>query len=343
MEKSVFVIIPNYNGADELAASIESILKQTLQNLKLIIVDNGSVDDSRKIIERYEKRDDRVEKIYSDKNYGFTGGVNPGFVKAMEAGAEFVAPFNNDAIADPHWLEELVNYLKKHPECAIAACSLQSIKGDHYDSTGDMYTVWGLPFPRGRGESTNGQFDKQRHIFGASGGASVYRVECLHEIGIYDQDFFAYYEDIDISFRAQLAGWKVAFVPSAIVYHAYNTTSSKIKGFTTYQSIKNLPFVVIKDVPARLLPTVAPRFLLAYSFFIFRAFSRGQGYWALKGLGRSLVLLPKKCIERYRIQKNRKVPVPYIYEILTHDLPPNAHKLRTLRTAWRKLVPRGNA
>lgn len=339
MQKSVFVVIPNYNGADMLAPAIESVLTQSLRNLKLVIVDNGSRDDSRKIIKKYASKDDRVVAIYRDKNYGYTGGVNPGMELAIEEDADYVAPFNNDAIAHKDWLKHLVEFLEKNPAYGIAACNLLHADGKTYDSTGDQYSIWGLPYPRDRDQLVR-KHDAGGDIFGASGGASMYRVSMLQKIGLFDQDFFAYYEDIDLSFRAQLAGWKVRYVPDSVVYHKQSVTSNAMpSGFTTYQYMKNLPLVIIKDIPAGMLWRIYPRFFLGYTMSFLNALVRSHNGWpALKGWGRSIALTPRKLLERHTIQKGRTVTNDYIWGLFLHDLPPNAQKLRAIRAIWWRLI-----
>ena len=338
MKTSVFVIIPNLNGAEQLPASIDSVLAQSHQDLRLVIVDNGSTDNSREIIEAYKQRDPRITAIYREKNYGYTGGVNPGMELAIKEGAEFVAPFNNDAIADTDWLKELVHFLREHPDFGIAACKLLHADGKTFDSTGDQYSVWGIPYPRSRAEPVSDIYDTQTVVFGASGGASLYRTRLLVEIGLFDQDFFAYYEDVDLSFRAQLAGWKVAYVPNSIVYHEQGKTSGRMKsGFFTYHYMKNLPYLLIKDVPAELLFRIAPRFALVHLMaLVYLILVRHKGWSAIKGLLESLMHLPKKLVERRRIQKHRKVSSAYMWSILLHELPPNVHKLKKLPSIWRQ-------
>lgn len=346
----VFVIIPNLNGAARLGQAIDSILTQTYRNFQLIIVDNGSRDASASLIESYRQKDTRIRAIYRDKNYGFTGGVNPGFELAIQEGATYAAPFNNDAVADKHWLEHLVAFLDTHPRYGIATCTILHADGKTIDSTADQYTIWGIPFPRGRDEPASSRYDQATDIFGASGGASMYRVAMLARIGLFDQDFFAYYEDIDISFRAQLAGWKVRFVPQSVVYHEQGQTSAQLSKrktsgrvateFTTKQYMKNLPYILVKDMPAGLLMRVAPRFLLAYSLFFLKSFTEGRGGGALKGVALFWLRLPKKLIERRSIQKKRTVTNAYLWNLFVHDLPPNAHKLRKLRAVYRRILPR---
>lgn len=341
MKHKVYVVIPNLNGAQELPRSVDAVLAQSLRDFKLVIVDNGSTDQSRHIIEAYKKKDPRVAAIYRNKNYGYTGGMNPGLKMAIQDGADYAAGCNNDAKPHKDWLKYLVQFLDANKAYGTAACALLHADGKTYDSTADEYTIWGLPYPRGRGEPVKGQYDHNTDVFGASGGASLYRVAMLKEVGLFDQDFFAYYEDIDLSFRAQLAGWKVGFVPQAIVYHKQGATTNRLpSGFTTYQTMKNLPLVLVKDVPGGIFWRVAPRLLLAHILFGLSAVARGQGGAALKGWFVGLLLLPKKIIERGRIQRGRKVKPTYIWSKMLPDLPPNAAKLRALRAWWWKLIGR---
>lgn len=331
----VSVVIPSWNGADGLRACLDSIIAQSLTP-HIIVVDNGSVDNSVDIIQTEYPT---VELIRHSTNKGYAGGVNPGFRRAIERGDNYVAPFNNDAIADKDWLKHLAATLEEKPAYGVATCKILSSDGKHLDSTGDYYTVWGLPYPRGRGETDINAYDDQTEIFAGSGGASLYRVAMLKEVGLLDEDFFAYYEDVDLSFRAQLYGWKVTFVPQSKVYHEMSVTGSRVKGFFTLQTVKNLPWLLWKNVPAGQLWHILPRFMLAHALFISRAFQRGNGWYAVKALAIALWLLPKKLLERRRIQRARKqhhVSNEYVWSMIVHDLPPNAHALRKLRSYWRQ-------
>ncbi len=336
IKSNTTVVIPNWNGIDSIAKCLDSLRAQKYSS-NIIVVDNGSNDGSVALIKA--KYPD-VTLLEQTRNLGFAGGVNVGIKKALSDGVEFVALLNNDATADPNWSDRLVSKLVNDPKAGIATSKIIDSNGKFLDTTGDFYTIWGLPYPRGRGEPANNKFDDNTDIFAASGGASLYRVEMLNQIGLFDEDFFAYYEDVDLSFRAQLAGWKVTYVPGAIAYHQIGATSSKIKGFTTYQTMKNLPMIVRRNVPLRLLVKVLPRFWLAYTSFYFSALLRGNLWPATKGWFMALVYLPKNFIERRNIQKNKKVSVDYINRMLVHDLPPNAAKLRLLRQKWWKLTRR---
>lgn len=336
VERKLVVVIPNWNGEDKIKPCLDSLVNQSVE-AHVIVVDNGSVDVSVGLI---EKNYPQIELIKHTYNKGYAGGVNPGFKRAIELGGDFVAPFNNDAVAGSRWLEKLAEAMEADPKLGIVTCKVASIDGTHLDSTGDQYTTWGLPYPRGRNEADLNRYDKLTDIFAASGAASLYRVSMLQEIGLLDEDFFAYYEDVDLSFRAQLAGWKVRYVPGSVVYHATSTTGQAIKGFFTYQTQKNLPMLLVKNVPLRLLPTILPRFCLVYLSFFVSATTRGQLWYALKGFSRMMLYMPKKLRERRHIQRNRKVSDEYIASMLLWDLPPNASRLRKLRSFWWKLARR---
>jgi GT2 family glycosyltransferase len=327
----VCVVIPNWNGKDGLKDCLDSLFTQSLKP-HVIVVDNGSADGSVAYIEADYPN---VEIIKNETNKGYAGGVNPGFVRAQELRAAYVAPFNNDARADKNWLLELVSYLDKHDEVGIVACKLLSADGKSIDSTGECYTTWGLPFPRGRGETKLDAYDSETEIFAASGGASLYRTEMLVKIGLLDEDFFAYYEDVDLSFRAQLAGWKVAYVPAAIAYHQIGATSKRIKGFTTYQTMKNQPLLLVKNVPRKYFWKVFWRFGIAHSLFFVRSITRGNGWIALKGDARATRLLSTAFKKRWAIQSSSIVSPEYIWGMMTHDLPPEAHALKKMRDMFR--------
>lgn len=333
------VVIPNLNGGEELISAVNSLFNQTTLP-HVIVVDNASTDGSaEKALEQFPA----IEVIRHETNLGYAGGVNPGFKRAISLKADYVAPFNDDAVADKEWLEKLVRFMDEHPEVGAACPKVITADKERLDSTGDYYTNWGLPYPRGRRSYKLNKYDRETDIFAASGAASLFRVSALRKVGLFDEDFFAYYEDVDLSFRLQLAGWKISFVPESIVYHHIGMTSARVKGFTTLQTMKNLPLLWFKNVPKQFLWTTGWRLLLAQTMFFGRAVLRGQGWPALKGSWRAFILVYKKRAERKTIQQSRTVSDECIWQMIVHDLPPNAHALRSLRSKWWKLVRKGAA
>lgn len=324
------VVIPNWNGKKDLPVCLDSLLCQTLKPT-IIVVENGSVDGSAEFIE--ENYPD-ITLIKKSKNYGFSGGVNIGIQYALDHNFTYIGILNNDAEVDQTWLEQLVSTLDQNKQVGIVTSKIVSSDGSYLDSTGEFYTTWGLPFPRGRSEKNTMAYDKDLEVFGASGGATLYRADLFRHIGLFDDKFFAYYEDIDISFRAQLAGWKVYFNPKAITKHQISATGGKVKGFFTYQTMKNLPILFWKNIPLRYTPIMFPRLFFAYWMFVANAFTKGNGLAALKGNVAWLLLIPHTFMERWRIKKLQTVPDTYIWSQLVYDLPPQATRLRTLRAKW---------
>jgi hypothetical protein len=327
----VFCVVPNWNGADLIVQCLKSLENQSYAP-RIVVVDNGSGDDSVKLI---KQNCPDVVVLEQRKNLGFAGGVNIGIKYAMQRGGYYVALFNNDAVAEKHWIEELLSTASSQKNIGIVTSKLIHIDKGYVDSTGELFYSWGVPGPRGRGEKDNGQYDKPEHVFAASGGASLYSCALFKQIGLFDEDFFAYYEDVDLSFRAQLAGWQVYYQPKAVAYHHINASSRKVRGLHTYHMAKNLPLLIWKNIPISLLPGYLLRFSLLYAVILMGFTKQGEGIYALKGFFMSLVFLPKKLIERRSIQKQRKVSTNYIRSLITPGLPQGTTKLRKFLNLFR--------
>jgi len=323
MEIKLAIVVPNWNGADFIAPCLQSLLAQTI-NCSVIVVDNGSVDNSLQII---KIQFPQVILIELPKNTGFAGGVNTGIKYAMEHGAKAVALFNNDAVAKTTWLQELVSEMDQNPSAGIVTGKLMRSDKLHIDSTGDYYSTWGIPFPRGRNHPDSGQFDKPEPVFAASGGASLYRAVLLQEIGLFDERFFAYYEDVDISFRAQLAGWGVRYTPKAVAYHHVGATSSKLGDFTRFHSIKNFLLLYTKCMPAKLYWKYLPVFLYQFARTTLRSvIDRKPQVW-LKAVVSFVIMVPGLLRDRWNIQKKRKVPTDAVEQLLHTKRPPKIPEL----------------
>ncbi len=328
--KRVAIVVLNWNGIDDTLPCLDSLLSQTYKDFHLVVVDNGSIDNSKELLDKYQSQhSDMVDVIYNPTNFGFAGGVNTGIEWALNEDFDYVALFNNDAVADKNWLSSLVKVIDgKH--ISMATGLLLHEDGKTIDSTGDWYSKWGLAFPRNRGDKTS-KAPSAGEVFSGSGGATLYKIALFKDIGLFDEDYFAYYEDVDISFRAQLAGWKVVYTPDAKAYHKQGATSNKIPGFTIYQIFKNSPLLFIKNVPRKLLFSVGVRFYLAYLLILANAIVKGNGKPALKGAWMGLILGFKKIGERRQIQKNKRVSADYIKSILWNDLPPEQTGIRKFR------------
>ena len=319
-KQSVLFVVLNFNGWEETLTCIDAVLKQDYKDFHTLLIDNGSHDESLKKLVKFEKNE-KITYIKHPKNLGFAGGVNVGIRHAIEHGYGYVALLNNDAIITKNWLSILVKAIDEN-DSSVATGLLLSGDGKKIESTGDSYSRWGLPFPRQRDEDVS-RADESNFVFGGTAGASVYKTDLFKDIGLFDEKFFAYFEDTDISFRAQLAGHIAYYEKSAVAYHDHGTTSSKMPGFTVYQTFKNLPTFFWKDVPYYMLFSTGIRFFACLGLMYIRAILRGQFIIASKGLLKHITLLPHAFIERRSIQRKRRVSAEYLRTVIYPDLPPN--------------------
>jgi GT2 family glycosyltransferase len=313
----IFTVIPNWNGAEYLKDCIDSLLKQSVK-CEVVVVDNGSTDKSDEVLSSYG---DKIIALKQDKNLGFAGGVNVGIRYALKHNADYIALFNNDAVADREWAKQLLNTIEPDKSIGITTCNLMQIDKIHIDSTGDFYCRSGIPFPRGRNEVQKGQYDKHTEVFGASGGASLYRAEVFKDIGLFDEKFFAYFEDVDLSFRARLRGWRIVYSPKALVYHHVSATSSKLGYFAIFQSAKNFWLVMVKNLPAKLILKYSPFIIYRYFRMMAGRLVRGGMLTYIKGSLAFIKLLPYALKERKKIQKSRKITVTELDKLIWHGKP----------------------
>lgn len=252
----VSVVVVNWNGKHLLGECLDSLLAQRdVKDVELILVDNGSHDGSLEFVqERY--RDVRV--ISLQKNVGFAGGNNAGILAAT---GRYVALLNNDTKADPFWLSNFT----RAAEADADSVGMWAGKILSYNNTGIIDNVGLLLYPdglgrgKGRLEKDNGQYDRPGEAFFPSGCAGLYRREMLDEIGLFDEDFFAYADDVDIGLRARLAGWGCTYVPSAIVFHKYSASSSAYSPFKAFLVERNRIWVLLKYFPLELI-VISPCF-----------------------------------------------------------------------------------
>ena len=325
----VCVVVLNWNGIKDTEKCLDSLLNQSYENYEIMVIDNGSKDGSLEVLHGLEKKYPALRVIANEFNKGFAGGVNTGISYSIENGFDAVALFNNDAVADKQWLKELAKQL--HSDRSIVTGLLLNKEGSKIDSTAEVYSIWGIPFSNNRGKPADIPLESS-YVFGGTGGASLYKTSLFKQIGLFDESFFAYYEDVDISFRTQLAGHKVYFTNKAIAYHKQGATSKKIPGFTVYQTFKNIPLLYTKNIPTRLLLPVGTRLWLLYILIFGNAIKNGSGKYALKGWLASIGYFWTKSIWLRRgIQSNRKVTIEYIDSIILHDIPFDQTGMRKFR------------
>ena len=333
MNRLAIMVITWNNSADSIEC-LESLLKQTRKKITLLSIDNHSTDDSPEKLQQFIATKPKADIRFIETGYngGTAGGFNAGVKWAIENNFEYIGTLNADAIADADWAEQLARQLDTHPKAGLATGLLLRRDGETIDTSGDFYTTWGLPGPRNRNQKRKAAPQQPGDVFGSTGGGFIARTNMFKKTGLFDEKFFMYYEDVDMSFRAQLQGFTTRYTPQAVAYHKLGASSSTVPGLAVYNTFKNIPMLFTKNVPLPLWPTILPRFVLLYGLILGNALLRGRGKYALKGLLASWYYAPHAFKERRRIQKQRKVTVDYINGILLHDLPPDQTGLRRLRS-----------
>jgi GT2 family glycosyltransferase len=308
----VTVVIPNWNTQRFLGPCLNSLRRQTFEDFETILVDSGSTDDSLSFV---AENFPTVRTIALGENRGFSGAVNAG-IKASET--EYVALLNNDTEQDPRWLEALVRAAEAHPEAGLFT-SKQIDFADRrlLDGAGDALRLSGLPYRLGHGEPDLGQYDRATFVFGACAAAALYRRSVLDNVGLFDEDFFAYCEDGDLSFRAQLAGYRCLYAPEAIIYHVGSaSTGGKRSATATRLGTRNGLCLLVKNLPAPLVPGFLPFVLAGQLSRLVVTASTSTLRAHLQGLAEALILMPRMLRKRREIQGRRRVPVQYIGQLL---------------------------
>ncbi|UCD85313.1 MAG: glycosyltransferase family 2 protein [Deltaproteobacteria bacterium] len=304
----VAVIIPNFNGRGFLPGCLDSLGRMSFKDFAAIVVDNGSTDGSVELLREHYPQ---VMVIGFAENRGFSAAVNEGI---RQSEGDFVALLNNDTEVEGGWLGELVGALEESgPE--VGSCVgkiLYFDRRERIDSAGDGFTRAGFNFKRGWQERDQGQFDRPEMVFGACAGAALYRRAMLKELGGFDEGFFAYLEDVDLSFRAQLKGYGCLYVPQAVAYHHFAGTSSQMGDFPIYQTQKNLVGLLVKDMPTgllvRYLPSIIGFLLISALYYLLR----GKGGSFIRGRIDGLREIRSHLKKRQEVQGSIRVPVARI-------------------------------
>ncbi|MCX5844692.1 MAG: glycosyltransferase family 2 protein [Deltaproteobacteria bacterium] len=293
----ISVIIVNYNGKKFLSDCLNSIFRQTYFPFEVIMVDNASHDGS---VEYVQQNFPEVKMLNRSTNLGFAGGTNAGI---RQATGEYIFTLNNDTIADSHMLEEIVRPMQLDSRVGVCGSKILLPNG-RINSTAICISRSGAAWDRGMGEPDHGQYDMSEEVFGACAGAALYRRSMLEEIGLFDEDFFLFMEDVDLAFRAQLAGWKCMYVPTSRVVHIHGGTANAGSDTAVYYVNRNFLWYVIKNFPFRTFVISLPWILGRNCAVIFYYTLSGKFQTILKAKADALKLLPLLIRKRRGLNKN---------------------------------------
>ncbi|HUX77135.1 MAG TPA: glycosyltransferase family 2 protein [Anaerolineae bacterium] len=312
-EPLVSVIIPNWNGAHHLTHCLASLRRQIFREFEVIVADNGSTDGSLELLAREYPE---VRVLALGENLGFAGACNAGMRVAR---GTFVVLLNNDAEADSRWLSEVVAAFQRHPEAGLVASKMLLFdRRDTLHTAGDFYRVDGIPGNRGVWQKDEGQYDREETVFSACGGSAAYRKAMLEQVGLLDEGFFFSCEDVDLAWRAQLAGWQCIYVPRAVVYHKLSATGGGVTA--SFYDGRNFFYLLVKDYPGDLWRVHWRAILRAQVRLAWEALRAWRGAAArarLRGMLAGLLGVPKMLHKRRIVQRSRTVDRSYLESILT--------------------------
>ena len=307
------VIIPHWNGIRFLPDCLNSLKAQTYPAIEVILVDNASSDGSQAVMkEQYPW----VRLIELPTNQGFTGACNAGMLAAT---GEIICLLNNDTEVEVDWAAAVMDAFVRYPDIgSVASKMLLFDRRDHLHTTGDTFSVDGRAGNRGVWQKDEGQYEREEYVFSACGGSSAYRRVMLDKIGLLDDNFFFLMEDVDLGWRAQLAGWRCLYTPKAVVYHHLSASGGGVTA--SYYAGRNTLLLLAKVIPSELWRKHGGKIFRAQwgDFWAAIRAWRGQAARArLKGMAAGLWGAVRGWPKRRAVQTTRVVSLDYLESILS--------------------------
>jgi GT2 family glycosyltransferase len=307
------VIVPTLNGAHLLPACLDSLLAQSYGYLEVIVADGASTDGTASLLATAYPQ---VRLLRLRRNGGFSGNVNAGLRAAR---GEVLCLLNNDARAASDWVEACVDALATAPaEVGSIASKVLFNDGKTVNSAGDLFCLDGVARQRGNGQADGPVWNQATMIFGAMGGAAAYRRSMLADVGLMDEHFFMYLEDVDLAFRAQLRGWSCLYQPLARVCHQGSASGGG--QLASFYNGRNAIRLLAKDLPSSLFPSMLPaiiRFQGRRACQALLAWRGSAGRATVLGQLAGLAGLPGHLAARPSIQRHRRVSDRSLYALFS--------------------------
>jgi GT2 family glycosyltransferase len=289
---------------------------QTLAPWQIIVVDNASRDASTRGI---EERHPAVQAIRLTKNIGFAAANNLAVNLAREC--DWVALLNPDAFPDPSWLVALWQSAQTHPEYSFFGSRILCAGcPERLDGTGDNYHVSGVAWRQDHGATVSKRSLVVREIFSPCAAAALYRRDVFLEAGGFDENYFCYFEDIDLAFRLRLMRQRCLYVPEAVVRHVGWATTGEDSDFSVYHGYRNLMWTYVKDMPVPLFWLYLPQHLLVNVATLVWFSFRGRARIVFKAKWDGLCGLPRAWRQRREIQAERQVGARELRRLMSRGL-----------------------
>jgi GT2 family glycosyltransferase len=306
----VSVIIVTWNGRRHLDACLSAVAAQKGVSVETVLVDNASTDGT---VDHVRERYPSVRIVELRENRGFAGGNNAGVADAQ---APLVAFLNNDTVADPGWLQALLGGLDQACRFALVTSRIVYLHDPKtIDSAGDGFLRAGGAFKRLHG-MPSAEAEEPSEVFGACGAACLMPKSVFAELGGFDEDFFASHEDVDLSYRARLRGYRVRYVPAAVVRHEGSATLGRQSARAVYYGQRNLEWVYVKNSPASILLRTVPGHLVYNAAAAVHFARAGHAGAFVRAKAAALAALPALLRKRAAVQRARRVDAGEIWRVL---------------------------
>lgn len=308
------VIVVAYNSGHVLSRCMEALGGQSLRNFEILIVDNGGNDGT---IAAVAERDPRIRVLRAGSNLGFAAGNN---LAARAAKAEWLVLLNPDAFPEPDWLAEIKRATRRYPEAAMFG-STQLRAGDPsvLDGAGDHYHPLGLAWRGGEGSPAE-TVDTDNDVFGPCAAAAAYRYAVFERAGGFSEDFFCYYEDVDLAFRLRIAGETCVQLSGARVHHLGSAVSGAGSEFIRYHVTRNRIWTFVRCMPGPLLLLLAPGLVLTLVARLVIAALTGSLGCRWRAVTDALAGLPRVLSERRLVQSQRTLGALAVARLMTWSI-----------------------
>jgi GT2 family glycosyltransferase len=317
VSSTVSIIILSWNSGRHLPICLRDLSKQSFKDFNVILVDNNSTDNSADgLKDKWTDISFVVKKL--DANLGFAVANNIG---ARLASGEWIILLNADAYPEQDWLENLLKAAEQNPQYNFFSSRQIQYNDPHLlDGAGDEYHVSGLAWRRYYNHIQSEYGLQQEEVFSACAAAAMYRREDFLKVGGFDEDYFSYFEDVDLSFRLRLAGGRCLYIPKAVVHHVGSASTGKLSDFVIYYGHRNLVWTYLKDMPTPYFWLYLPLHLLMNLYFLVSFTLRGKGRAIFNAKWDAIKHIPVVLEKRRMIQRQRKISPSEILRPMRREL-----------------------
>ncbi len=302
---AVVAVVVSWNSGPWLPACLEALAVQSGPDLRIVVWDNGSEPATLAVIDALALRFPRVTFHRDPRNVGFAAGNNRAI--ALAGASDFVLTVNPDVTLSPDCAARLLDVLQQEPGTAAVGATQLSTDGRSLDGVGDVLHFSGIGWRAGHGRplAALGDALAPRDIFAPCAAVAMYRRASFDAAGGFDEDFFCYFEDVDLGYRLRLAGNTCRHAPQARAVHVGSVSAGRDSDFTIYHGHRNLVWSFVKNTPGPLLALLLPAHLVMTLFVALVFATRGRARIILRAKVDALRGLPAMLRKRRRIQAAR--------------------------------------